>query len=96
MRIAISIAVLVGSTAVAVANPIASPGPPKPKDPKDDVGMNVAKVGPCPVRSKHASEGCVPVADSPTRLTVGMRPLYRLVAILTQAMTACVVHSLMP
>lgn len=49
MKIKISMAVLVGAAAVAIASPIASPGSPKPED-DDDVGVNVAKVGKCPVR----------------------------------------------
>ncbi|KAF2626486.1 hypothetical protein BU25DRAFT_422636 [Macroventuria anomochaeta] len=56
-------AMLVGSVAVALASPIASPGPPKPKDDNEDVGMNVAKVGRCPTdcwNEAAAKAGCDP------------------------------------
>ena len=43
-------AVLVSAAAVAVASPVASPGPPKPTEDDDDVGASVAQVGRCPVR----------------------------------------------
>jgi len=56
MRIAINIALLVGSAAVALASPIACPdaGPPMPQKLKgvnEDLAVNVASVGNCPVRS---------------------------------------------
>ena len=53
MKIAISIAVMVGAAAVAIASPVASPDPPKPMM-DDDVGTNVANVGKCPVRPAYA------------------------------------------
>ena len=51
MRITIEMVLLVGSAAVALASPLASPEPPKPKDDNEDVGMNVAEVGRCPVHT---------------------------------------------
>ena len=53
MRITISMVVLVGAAAVAIASPVASPGSPKPKDDDDDVGSNVANVGRCPVPTRY-------------------------------------------
>ena len=50
MKSTISIAILMGIAAIAVASPVASPGPPpKPMD-DDKVGLSVASVGRCPVR----------------------------------------------
>lgn len=54
MRITIEMTLLVGSAAFALASPIASPGPPKsPPPPPSDNGMGVmvASVGRCPVRT---------------------------------------------
>ncbi len=46
-----SMALLVCAAAVAIASPITSPGLQKRNhDDDDDVGMNVAGVGRCPVR----------------------------------------------
>lgn len=52
MRNVIEIALLIGSAAVALASPVGSPGakPPMPKDDNEDLAVNVAKVGNCPVR----------------------------------------------
>lgn len=54
MKITIEIALLMGSAAVALASPIASPDagppvPPMPKDDNEDLAVNVARVGNCPV-----------------------------------------------
>lgn len=45
-----------GAAAAAIASPIASPGSPKPMVHEDDVGVNVASVGACPVRSTFRPE----------------------------------------
>lgn len=68
MRIAVNIALLVGSAAVALASPIACPDaappmpagmmPPMPSKPKgvnEELAVNVASVGNCPVRSNKVS-----------------------------------------
>jgi hypothetical protein len=67
MRAKISIAILVGAAAVALASPVASPGPPKPKpmDDNKDVGDNVGKVGRCPVCLTSLFE-MVMVTNNPT------------------------------
>ncbi|XPS77259.1 hypothetical protein M3J09_009287 [Ascochyta lentis] len=63
MRITISMAVLAGAAAVAIASPLASPESPPPKDDDDDVGMNVTNVGNCPSDcwdEAAAKAGCDP------------------------------------
>jgi hypothetical protein len=68
MRIMTEIALLVGTAAVALASPIACPDagppmppmppmPPKPKGVNEDLAVNVASVGNCPVRSTICCDG---------------------------------------
>jgi hypothetical protein len=70
MRITIKIVLLVGSAAVALASPIACPDagppmppmpamPPKPKGVNEDLAVNVASVGNCPVRSAVCRAGFI-------------------------------------
>lgn len=59
MKFTIKIVLLVGSAAMALASPIACPDagppmpamPPKPEGVNEDLAVNVASVGNCPVRS---------------------------------------------
>lgn len=49
MRIAIEMTLLMGSAALALASPVASPGPPKPPPKDNGMSVMVASVGRCPV-----------------------------------------------
>lgn len=53
MRITVEMTLLVGSAAMALASPIASPGPPSPMSPPPppSMGSMVAGIGKCPVRT---------------------------------------------
>jgi hypothetical protein len=97
MRITVEMTLLVGSAAMALASPIASPGPPSPMSPPPppknaDMGVMVASVGRCPVRTMMFLylRPLTPLCSK----VVGMRQLQGQAVILIQMTPACAVRSL--